>query len=83
MTSSGTSSAGSRSGRGRSPAKIQNEAFVGTPELTIELMVEEDDVVVAFGAGRGTLRAGGDLEFVFSDAFTSKATGSGGSTPTR
>jgi len=59
----------SLTGKDSFAGEIQNEAFVGTPELTIERMVEEDDVVVAFGAGRGRLRAGGELEFVFSDAF--------------
>ena len=59
----------SLAGKDSFAGEIQNDAFVGTPELTIERMVEEDDVVVAFGAGRGRLRAGGELEFVFSDAF--------------
>jgi uncharacterized protein len=56
-------------GKEQFAGEIQNDAFVGTPQLTIERMVEEDEVVVAFGAGRGRLRAGGELEFVFSDAF--------------
>ena len=59
----------SLAGQDRFAGEIQNDAVVGKPELTIELMVEEDDVVVAFGAGRGRLQAGGVLEFVFSDAF--------------
>ena len=59
----------SLAGKERFAGEIQNDAFVGAPELTIERMVEEDDIVVAIGAGRGRLRAGGVLEFVFSDAF--------------
>ena len=51
----------SLAGKDSFAGEIQNDAFVGTPELTIERMVEEDDVVVAFGAGRGRLRAGGEL----------------------
>jgi uncharacterized protein len=59
----------SLTGKEQFAAEIQNEAFVGTPELTIARKVEEGDIVVAFGDGKGRLKAGGELEFVFSDAF--------------
>ena len=56
-------------GKDRFAGEIQNDAFVGTPELTIERMVEDQDMVVALGSGSGRLREGGELEFVFSDVF--------------
>jgi ketosteroid isomerase-like protein len=49
--------------------EIQNEATVGTPELFVQRLVEEDDVVIALGGGNGQLKDGGRLEFVFCDAF--------------
>ena len=56
-------------GKDQFAAEIRNDAFVGTPDLTIERMVEDEDLVVALGAGRARLRDGGELEFVFSDVF--------------
>jgi ketosteroid isomerase-like protein len=56
-------------GKDQFAAEIRNDAFVGNPDLTIERMVEDEDLVVALGAGRARLRNGGELEFVFSDVF--------------
>ena len=50
--------------------EIENEAFVGSPTLTIHRMVEEDDIVVAEGTVRAQRRDGGVLNAVFCDVFT-------------
>jgi ketosteroid isomerase-like protein len=50
-------------------AEIENESFVGPPELTINRLVEEGDVVVATGAGAGTLTSGARFEFAFCTVF--------------
>jgi ketosteroid isomerase-like protein len=50
--------------------EIENEAFVGSPTLTITRMTEENDVVIAEGTVRVKKREGGFLNAVFCDAFT-------------
>jgi ketosteroid isomerase-like protein len=50
--------------------EIENEAFVGSPQLTIERLTEENDVVVAEGTVRAQKRDGGLLNAVFCDVFT-------------
>ena len=50
--------------------EIENEAFVGSPILTLDRLVEEDDMVVALGTGEGTMRTGERHRFAFSDTFT-------------
>jgi uncharacterized protein len=50
--------------------EIENPDFVGSPELTIERLVEEGDSVVAVGRGKAARRDGEPLGFVFSDVFT-------------
>jgi uncharacterized protein len=50
--------------------EIENEAFVGSPTLTITRMTEENDVVIAEGTLRVMKREGGFLNAVFCDAFT-------------
>ncbi len=50
--------------------EIENEAFVGNPAITISLLVEENDVVVAEGTVKARKSAGGDLSLVFCDVFT-------------
>ena len=49
--------------------EIENDAFVGSPTITITRMTEEDDVVVAEGSVRSQRRAGGFLSAVFCDVF--------------
>jgi ketosteroid isomerase-like protein len=48
---------------------IENDAFLGSPTITITRMVEEDDVVVAEGAVRHERKDGGFLNAVFCDVF--------------
>ena len=49
--------------------EIENEAFIGRPEITVERLIEEGDVVVAEGQVRSTRRDGGKLHAVFCDVF--------------
>jgi ketosteroid isomerase-like protein len=51
-------------------AEIENEAFVGSPKLTLDRLVEEGDTAVAVGSGRMTPRAGDPVSFVFAEVFT-------------
>jgi uncharacterized protein len=50
--------------------EIENEAFVGSPAITVSRLVEEADVVVAEGTVKARKRAGGALNLVFCDVFT-------------
>jgi ketosteroid isomerase-like protein len=49
--------------------EIENDAFVGRPEITVTRMTEENGVVVAEGSVRVERMAGGVLSAVFSDVF--------------
>lgn len=50
--------------------EIENDAFVGSPTITVSRLTEEDGGVVAEGAVRCEMRAGGVLDAVFCDVFT-------------
>ena len=50
--------------------EIENEAFVGSPILTVDRLVEEGDTVVALGTGETSLRTGERYRFAFCDVFT-------------
>jgi ketosteroid isomerase-like protein len=49
--------------------EIENDAFVGSPAITVTRMTEEHDVVVAEGRVRSSRRDGGVLNAVFCDVF--------------
>lgn len=49
--------------------QIENDAFVGSPSITVTRLVEEGDVVVAEGRVRSARRDGGIFEAVFCDVF--------------
>jgi len=49
--------------------EIENDAFVGSPTITITRTTEENDVVVAEGSVRTQRKAGGYLGAVFCDVF--------------
>lgn len=49
--------------------EIENDAFVGSPTITITRMTEESDVVVAEGSVRTQRKSGGFLSAVFCDVF--------------
>ena len=48
---------------------IENEAFVGSPEITLLRMIEAQDIVVAEGRVRVARRRGGHLNARFCDVF--------------
>jgi uncharacterized protein len=49
--------------------EIENDAFIGSPIITITRMVEENDVVVAEGAVRVQKKDGSFLNELFCDVF--------------
>lgn len=49
--------------------EIENEAFRGSPVITLTRLIEEGDVVVAEGSVRAARRDGGTLNAVFCDVF--------------
>ena len=53
--------------------EIENEAFVGSPEITVSRMTEEDDVVVAEGFVRTQRKEGAVLNARFCDVFVMHA----------
>jgi uncharacterized protein len=57
------------SGKDAFDNEIENEAFEGHPKLTIQRLVEEEDVVVAVGAVEAAWKDGGILSAVFADVF--------------
>jgi len=56
-------------GKGAFDKQIENDAFVGSPAITITRMTEENDVVVAEGSVRSQRKAGGFLTAKFCDVF--------------
>ena len=50
--------------------EIENPAFEGSPDLTIDRLVEEGDTLVAIGTGEGRHREAGPFRFAFCDVFT-------------
>lgn len=49
--------------------EIENDAFEGRPTITIIMMVEEGDIVVAEGAVKCKMKNGGLLDALFCDVF--------------
>lgn len=50
--------------------EIENDAFTGSPTITIVRMIEEDDVVMAEGAVRCERKNVGFLNALFCDVFS-------------
>lgn len=59
-----------RHGKAEFDDEIENPAFEGSPELTVDRTIEADNVVVVTGAGVGHLRTTGPFRFAYSDLFT-------------
>ncbi|HEV2755567.1 MAG TPA: nuclear transport factor 2 family protein [Actinomycetota bacterium] len=59
----------SRRGKAEFDREIENEGFTGHPEIEIERLVEEGDVVVAEGSVRHTRVVGAPLHARFCDVF--------------
>jgi uncharacterized protein len=53
--------------------EIENEAFVGRPEIVVTRMIEEADVVAVEGSVRARKRDGGVLDLRFCDVFVMQA----------
>jgi ketosteroid isomerase-like protein len=53
--------------------EIENDAFVGHPDIVVTRMIEADDVVVAQGSVRTRKRDGGELRLRFCDVFVMEA----------
>ena len=53
--------------------EIENEAFVGRPDIAVNRLIEEGDVVVAEGSVRAQKRDGGALNLRFCDVFVMQA----------
>jgi len=58
-----------KTGKDAFDKEIENEAFVGSPTITITRMTEENNVVIAEGSVRSTKKDGGLLNVVFCDVF--------------
>ena len=52
--------------------EMENDAFVGSPVITIKRMTEENDVVIAEGTVQVRKKEGGFLNAVFCDVFVMK-----------
>lgn len=57
-------------GKDEFDSEIENPAFEGRPELTVERTIEAADVVVVTGTGRGRHREAGPFAFAYNDLFT-------------
>jgi ketosteroid isomerase-like protein len=57
-------------GKAEFDGEIENPAFEGRPELTVERLLEDGDVVVVTGEGRGRHREHGPFRFAYNDLFT-------------
>jgi uncharacterized protein len=51
-------------------AEIENEGFEGSPNITIDRLIEDGDNVVATGTGSIAEKGGNGRAFVFSEVFT-------------
>jgi ketosteroid isomerase-like protein len=63
---------GVRTTRGKAEfdTEIENPAFEGSPELTVDRTIDAGAVIVVTGTGAGHLRGGAPFRFVFNDLFT-------------
>lgn len=57
-------------GKAEFDGEIENPAFEGSPELTVDRTVDAGDVVVVTGTGSGRHRENGPFRFAYSDLFT-------------
>ena len=53
--------------------EIENEAFVGKPDITVTRLIEENDIVVAEGSVRTQRKGGEPLKLRFCDVFVMQA----------
>ncbi len=50
--------------------EIENPAFEGSPDLTVDRTIQAGDVVVVTGTGHGRHREAGPFRFAYNDLFT-------------
>ena len=60
-------------GREAFDREIENEAFEGSPRITVTRLIEENDIVVAEGTVEARKRGGEPLNLRFCDVFTMQA----------
>ena len=60
-------------GREAFDREIENEAFEGSPGITVTRLIEENDIVVAEGTVEARKRGGEPLNLRFCDVFTMQA----------
>src|SRR4026209_1694781 len=60
-------------GKAAFDGEIENDAFVGSPTISVTRMTEENDVVIAEGSVRAQRKDGGVLSAVFCDVFVMQA----------
>jgi uncharacterized protein len=53
--------------------EIENDAFVGHPDIVVTRMIEEGNVVMAEGSVRTQKRGGGEMRLRFCDVFVMEA----------
>jgi ketosteroid isomerase-like protein len=53
--------------------EIENDAFVGHPDIVVTRMIEEENVVMAEGSVRTQKRDGGEVRLRFCDVFVMEA----------
>ena len=58
------------SGKAAFDGEIENEAFEGSPVLTVERMIEDGNVVAVSGVGEGKFKDGNLFRFAFCTIFT-------------
>lgn len=63
---------GVRTTRGKAEfdGEIENPAFEGSPQLTVDRTLEAGNVVVVTGEGEGEHREAGRFRFAYNDLFT-------------
>jgi ketosteroid isomerase-like protein len=59
-----------RRGKAEFDDEIENEEFEGSPELTVDRVIEDGNVVAITGEGRGMHKVNGPFRFAFTDVFT-------------
>ncbi len=59
----------SLSGKQAFDKEIENDAFVGRPNITVMRMIEENNIVIAEGDVQAARKDGGLLDAVFCDVF--------------
>ena len=58
-----------KQGKAEFDGEIENENFVGSPEITLIRLVEEGNIVIAEGEVQGKMKNGGILDALFCDVF--------------